>query len=80
MMLVLDRRTREQAEVVSIEEIPRQRDLFGAPIEPHKRYILRFPSGQWANDRVEGDLVVIPDGPRGARAHRGARVPAHPAG
>lgn len=77
-MLVLDRRTREQAVVVSIEEIPRQRDLLGAPIEAHKRYTLRFPSGQWANDRLERDIVPINVGSRDARAHRRARVPAHP--
>lgn len=56
---VLDRRSRDIAEVVRVRRVPPCTDLFGAQQRGHLRFILRFPDGRFANDRRIGDLEAV---------------------
>lgn len=64
---VFDRRTRATAVVRYIEHVPPTRDLFGLPIPAHRRFIIEYvDTRQWANDRLEADLVPLAERSRAA--------------
>lgn len=54
---VIDRPTHAVGRIQHVERVPRTRDLFGHPIPAHRRYVVEFHDGRWANDRRAEDLA-----------------------
>lgn len=56
---VLDRPTREVGRVVHVVRVPRTRDLFGQQLAAHRRYVVVFSDGRWADARYDDDLEPL---------------------
>ncbi len=56
---VRDRPTRAIGWVRHVTRIPPGCDLFGDPLPAHRRYIVEFEDGRWANNRTTADLEPV---------------------
>jgi hypothetical protein len=55
---VIDRRCGQRAIVRGVVQVPRTRDLFGRLIPAHRRYVLAYDDGRWADSRYDDDLAA----------------------
>ena len=53
---VIDRQSRERAEIRHVLRVPAQHDLTGRRIPRHYRYTIVFPDGRWCDTRLVEDL------------------------